>query len=968
MRQCLVILLLAATASASIAATRIAVLNDNISAIDPAVITALSARCSNAGFPVTQVRCGDLSNQALFSRERFDCLLLTASPYFPGAAKENLLAFVKAGGNLVLLGGHAFSRPVAELGGEWLPRDEYVLKLYDNGTFRELIAVSSNDIQKWKRSTNKPEHPSAVSFEPGRTGTTLCLDICDIGEWQWDTFAMEIPGFAEGENAIGFHVRTTEETPNIAVELDEKDGTRWIAVVDTADEWRTCVLTAADFKFRGGGKRTDAAKTGIAWNTVGRISFGLAAGLTTHPNGDHRISIERPGALRVTSSVVRDLTKRVELPLFENDVPYHITDGVSIVPLAAAPVQFPAVSGSFRGLSAVAPSLLAKSEFTPLARTLDEFGRTVGWAAGLVVNYGGAYKGSQWFIAGITNQSLYTAKAFLDLFAASITAMGKEPATPAPERMRDAAALSSIALRGPALITGDRFTEKGKPLFLIGVNYLGPWNRFCRPLGATCSPRLIEEDFRKAAAAGINAMRIWSITGATAEEREHIRYCARNYGIYLLIVTDKRERDGDASMQFIGTVAAAWKDEPMVLGYDLANEPSIEQIAGMKIGGEESPWIALAPSEKYASALDTVKLEDSVKKRPTWYGMPNWIKNTDEHVAREIYTATQLYKKYFDRYIGGGADYSTFTGVSAPLVFEGAFADAARAMDATLGRWIERASAAIRAEDRTHYITVGYNTVLDCLPANERLDFINHHVYQKPTSFTNVVKNITTMDRLKKVFPKKPVTLGEFGYSNGLMLKRGRLDRYTSAVGECLHYLYAYTKGYSGAFKWMLNDLTPALVRDNVPWISPDLVYEHRFGMFLYDGTDTGRPKPIVYTLSFLNGYTASGGDTGTLEMTAADNAIGTAYVFTAPKALFIGNTSYSAERLSFTSEKPANMMLTWDENGIRLCSSADARVVIAPSKFGGYGMNARGKHGGLQRSTGQLTIFLLEGETVTIH
>ena len=85
-------------------------------------------------------------------------------------------------------------------------------------------------------------------------------------------------------------------------------------------------------------------------------------------------------------------------------------------------------------------------------------------------------------------------------------------------------------------------------------------------------------------------------------------------------------------------------------------------------------------------------------------------------------------------------------------------------------------------------------------------------------------------------------------------MANGYLDRYTASVGEMIHYLYAFTKNYDGVKKWMLIDWPYKIMQHYGDWNKGDVtrVYEERFGLYYYDGTPAGRPKPIVHALAIL--------------------------------------------------------------------------------------------------------------------
>ena len=204
--------------------------------------------------------------------------------------------------------------------------------------------------------------------------------------------------------------------------------------------------------------------------------------------------------------------------------------------------------------------------------------------------------------------------------------------------------------------------------------------------------------------------------------------------------------------------------------------------------------------------------------------------------------------------------------------------------------------------DTNHLITVGYDTAFAALPSNRQLDFVSHHV-MPPAWFAGRAGEPDHARPARRSWPDKPITLGEFGYSTGIPLANGYLDRYTASVGEMIHYLYAFTKDYDGVKKWMLNDWPYKIMQHYGDWNQGDVtrVYEERFGLYYYDGTPAGRPKPIVHALRFVGEHIAGLAPSGTLEIVPAPLSIGAGYVYKNKQALFIGNTAYTAAGLSFS-------------------------------------------------------------------
>lgn len=386
-------------------------------------------------------------------------------------------------------------------------------------------------------------------------------------------------------------------------------------------------------------------------------------------------------------------------------------------------------------------------------------------------------------------------------------------------------------------------------------------------------------------------------------------------------------------------VAQMYADEPMVLGYDLQNEPAPQALARLTFDGKPSPVVAEL--------------------------------GKDRTPAEALADFTALWPKAWDLDLRGSN--STFPGFFEKPA-SAKYADLRDAMDRTLSQWTGRHIAAIRKYDTHHLVSAGYNTILAALPANRQLDLLIHHVYELPYSYENVMINLTTMDRLAHLFPDKPFTLGEFGYTNGLVTNDGRyLDFHTSAVGEMAHYLYALAKGYSGVTKWVLTDWHWDAIGKAGDRGRAAQIYEAYFGMYYYDGHPPGleRAKPIVPAVRFLRGYLDGGGQGGEIEIVRAPNSIGAGYLYHAPNALFVGNRDYRSAGLEFTAEHPTNVMLSWKGSALRVMSTADAEITIDPKAFlpgvPVETLRVLGRCGQWKADRGRMVITALEGEPLAI-
>lgn len=937
-------IVLTLTAAQSAAPLRVAILDDDIPGLDRQRVERVTDALTAAGADVSAITADQLANPAAFSRSTADVLVLSDSPLFPGRARANVTSFLQAGGHLVLLGGRAYATPLCRVNGQWLDRAQFARALEARPADATLLPFEDPDLSAWQRNTNKPEHPSRALTASGFAGRCLRLELRDLGQWQWDTYSTSIASaVAADHDLLCLCARGPEGTPEVAVEVDEADGARWVTTLHLTRDWRRHVLEAADFRFFSDG--SPAGRGGpddhLRLDRAARISFGLASGLTTHADGDHIIEIDEVGtACNDLGATAADFSAPNSV-CFDDYEPYVLRDAVQAVACSGEGLvpRGAGFQGPLEGLSAVGFTLWGRSELLPMLQAEDRHGRPRGWACSTLVHYGGAYRGGCWLLSGVTTPEFYLSQAFADCLTRFVQAVSAGDLVAECARRNSELQETKLPLQTPAppplqlSPDGHQFClPDGRPVFLMGCNYIGSLDR--KFFGG---PWLhwLERDFRAAHEAGLNCMRVYgaSTLYRAPEKLAALKECARRYGIYLLVVvvdhTDLLTRE---ELQERGRLCAeAFRDEPMLLGYDLQNEPYTYKLAAIRDGEQTL-------GDRY----------------PLWNRWGEY----------EQWAGLQM-----------AGNFTSFPGVRGPLPRDEQWGPVLDATDGIFSDWIRWQVEAIRSVDATHPITVGYNTVFDCLPANRQLNFVSHHAYQAPVDLEGVMKNLTTLDRLRAVWPDRPITLGEFGYTNGATIAGSYLDLHTSALGEFLHYLYAYSRGFSGCMKWVLTDHPLELSRQQCSWVPADDLSTHtdqgRYGFFYSDGTREPQPKPLVWALRFLREYIETGGESGELQVTAAPTQIGTGYVFRAPRALFVGNSSFESPELQFTSLDAANVLLRWDDRSLRLLSTADATVRLDSKAFlpalRSREVKVSGKFAASRTVGDRLELELLEGETIVV-
>ncbi|MFA5292168.1 MAG: hypothetical protein WC496_03945 [Phycisphaerae bacterium] len=657
---------------------------------------------------------------------------------------------------------------------------------------------------------------------------------------------------------------------------------------------------------------------------------------------------------------------------FENAPSITIYDGQSIIESGLK------LTGSYSGLSAIAFEYPEVSRYIPLLSVEDKYSRNIGFACGLLVNYAGEFKNSNWLLFGIDSPDFYKSKEFVNLTVELLNKIKEKDLAgkfAQEDRINKKSRLEIVSPQPDNFIRlsedGKHFIRPdGRKFFALGCNYIGPFERKCEFGEDYFNLQRLEEDFKKAKETGINTFRIWQFRIELYPDRfKTLIELARKYQIYLLL--QPREHPLATDKQHIRVFENTAKiagDETIVLGYDLMNEPYITMVGSTSINGKPSEILKHKTYERYSpDYFDKKWVDYTARGKDGWPEIGSWIGRRD---AKNLYATHSMVKRYIEKF-NPPDDYSCLYGIKGSLPIEPDYASFICAVDKTFADWIGFQKEAINKYDNNHFVAVGYNTSLAALPANGLLDFTSHHIYQKPYSYQDIEKSVTTFDRLRELWPNKPITLGEFGFSGGIKMPDGNyLGQDAESIAEMAVYLYAFANDYSGAYLWMLSEWPVANMKYNAPWISPDRrIYESRFGIYYYDGTAQGHPKPIAYAMKFFREYidTHSPGD-GKLDIIHADTSMKTGYVFTDKGALFVGNSKYDSKCLKFQSSSPVNVMLVWAEDKLKIMATKDVEVTLKMTEFGfsrNADFNIDGQYDLFVKTGDTLKLKLLEGQAV---
>ena len=467
-------------------------------------------------------------------------------------------------------------------------------------------------------------------------------------------------------NVICFWAKGDEATPWCSIEFHVPGQDVWRHKIGLSTGWARYALPVSEFRISG---RPDD-RLNLAAATALSVAFSSEGDDFT--SRDHTIWISTIQAGQFPDAVPQWDTADAVFSASTADETSIMPDVRSIGPCPNQSIAGPKTvwTGKFSGVSALMPPLYWKSRYKPLLAANDGYGRTAGWAAGLLTNIHGPCKGSVWLLAGISEPQFYKTTQFVDVLLSCIDAMRSQRLVTMATAEFDAETKVAISLKSPAPPGfvrigqgGKRFVDSsGRPIFFTGTNYLGPADRLC-----SFSTAVLDSDFKRASEAGINLFRIWiGPADSTQANIDAVRECARRYGIYLLVHIGNMQRTSADNAATAKAFAAVWRDEPMVIGYDIMNEPSVVGVAAIEYDGAQSPLLQLKPYDKFTSLLDTQAIDKSVHNPNAWPHRMSW---TTEDDAKQLYAADQLWQKFGLRYTENGASETTFPESTVPWRF-----------------------------------------------------------------------------------------------------------------------------------------------------------------------------------------------------------------------------------------------------------------------------------------------------------
>ena len=260
---------------------RVAIFSADFPGHDPAVNRVLSEALRQEGFGVTPLKASLLVHGDALQAGAFDCLVIPACESFPATGNRALTEFARRGGHIVFLGGPFLDHPMWEVNSVWMNEKRLAARRGEiKPDYRPFVIDQHLNTRAWSRSTGNPESKSVWEVLDEGPNQTPCLHFETDAYRNWEGYlSPDMRVFGKGDDMLSLLLKGDGATPQLAVEIQEEDGSRWIATVPMTSRWRRVAVRPTQFHYWGDSptkKRRGQAGDHLHPERARRISFGLA--------------------------------------------------------------------------------------------------------------------------------------------------------------------------------------------------------------------------------------------------------------------------------------------------------------------------------------------------------------------------------------------------------------------------------------------------------------------------------------------------------------------------------------------------------------------------------------------------------------------------------------------------------------------------------------------------------------------
>jgi hypothetical protein len=375
----------------------VALLDDELPGHDRAANARLAAALEEKGFGVTRLTAERLLVPGAVTAERFLILVVPQCASVPARTGAVAAQFAREGGQLIFIGGPFLDNALWRVGGAWLDaagREALLGRV--EPAHRPFVIGPQLDLGAWRRASSDKAEESALRVvnEGPQNQPCLRLDIANLQGWEV-RHAPELPSvFGEGDDFFTFMAKGSDKVSQLAVEISEKDGSRWIATAELTSEWRRVGLTLEAFRFWPDSAAKRRGETGgrLAPSQAVRVGFGMSASHTPAMLGSgHTVWLADVGTARDPLAAAGVAAAELGGSIETVYPRYKVHSLTGLVAVCAAANGSPA--GTCRRVVCAIPRTLGegfgrggKWRFVPLAEAAPKGGEARGVCEWLLLN------------------------------------------------------------------------------------------------------------------------------------------------------------------------------------------------------------------------------------------------------------------------------------------------------------------------------------------------------------------------------------------------------------------------------------------------------------------------------------------------------------------------------------------------------------------------------------------------------
>ena len=207
---------------------------------------------AGAGYTVEHLGAGDLCDPTKLTAPRATVLVLPDAERLPLGSIGPVQQFLGSGGRLVALNTPAWREVLVQADGQWLPVSNFRKQYAQHAQKHAIVDWNTEDLSKWARAYRSDDLKGKYGIAedgPEAGQRALQAQVGRLDGWDSILKKYESSPFSADDELVVFSARSVCNATHLAMEWEERDGSRWIATVALSKEWTQYALTPDDFHY-----------------------------------------------------------------------------------------------------------------------------------------------------------------------------------------------------------------------------------------------------------------------------------------------------------------------------------------------------------------------------------------------------------------------------------------------------------------------------------------------------------------------------------------------------------------------------------------------------------------------------------------------------------------------------------------------------------------------------------------------